>query len=144
MLTLLTLLTLLFTFTCVAYAAEPAETVSVVTEDLGNGFTAVVTTTVSHPMARTSYVDGNRTWDISYLGSKIGSVSLTVRFSYNGSSATAMQAVASHSASSGWSYSNEKVTCSGNKGTISAKFSKNGSSTSINKSISCSPMGVIS
>ena len=102
---MLTLLTLLFTFTCVAYAAE---TVSVVTEDLGNGFTAVVTTTVSHPMARTSYVDGNRTWDISYLGSKIGSVSLTVRFSYNGSSATAMQAVASHSASSGWSYSTKK------------------------------------
>lgn len=128
-----------------ALAVNQSQT-SVMNEDWGNGITAVVTTTVddSSTATRAEWTPKtvHRTWTIYKSDVEIGSVTLNVIFSYNGTSSKVAAYSSSHTTASGWSYGNESISVSGGKCTISGKFTGSGSLT-FTKSVSCSPTGVI-
>lgn len=127
-----------------SYKSEPQTTVT--TEDWGNGFTAVVTTNIydSGAMTRaTPTRDTDRTWTIYYGSTNVGTVKLEVTFAYNGSSAWVTDSKASHTTKPGWTYSNQRITESTGKCSVSGRFTGTGT-VNFTKSISCSPSGVIS
>lgn len=127
-----------------AYHNEPQVTVT--TEDWGDGITAVVTTTVYENTYARSYTTkpANRTWNIYDNGTAIGSMTLNVNFSYNGTTAKVASYTSSHTTKSGWSYKNEYISASGGTCTISADFASSSKTIYARKSISCSATGVIS
>lgn len=75
----------------------------------------------------------------------IAEVSLTGTFSYNGTTATAISASASHTTYQSWSYKNESVTTSGNKARVTAILTKLFSSNiPVDITLTCSPTGKLS
>lgn len=143
-----------------SFAAEAAvqrsqETVASVTEeDLGNGFTMKTVIVVQKVNARsvqssTQTRTAKKTSTVEHNGDRVGSMTLTANFGYNGSSAWVNSMSTGHSMTSGWTYEDEQTWKSGGTANMSAVMAKKlGSITLVSVepqiSISCSSTGQIS
>ena len=128
-----------------ALAEGPGEQViDLGVEDLGGGFTRRTTLTITGGNARSGLITGTRASDYYSGSSWVGSVALTGTFSYNGSTATALSASASHSTAPGWSYGPESVWCSGPTAYCMSSFTGSGGRVGVSLALTCSPGGAIS
>ena len=125
----------------------PEETVTIV-KALENGITVESIITVHESFSAFSTMatkKATKTDTYKRNGTQIATVSITASFGYDGSSSWVNSASVSKSVSSGWTYSNEKITTSGGTATVTAILSKIGvASMDIYTYISCSPDGEIS
>lgn len=129
--------------------------ISVSEENLGNGFTMkTVTSVLKSNMGLLANVSSQsktyrRTGVVEHNGSRIGSITLTASFGYDGSSAWVNSMRTSHSIASGWSYENESTWKSGGTANMSASMIKRLAFITIAEadpslSMTCSPSGQIS
>lgn len=123
--------------------AEP-ETVSAVTEDLGNGFTATTTISVEPSIARASTKKATISRDYKYNGDWIATISMTATFSYSSSSVSVTSATHSKSLASGWSFSNATIKKSGGTATLTGDLKKSVFDVPVSMSLTCSKTGEIS
>jgi hypothetical protein len=122
-------------------AGTPA---SVEIEDLGNGFTSETVWTIYPATARSSYnVTGKAERSYKYNGSEIATITFTVKFSYNGTSSSVVSTSYSKSLTSGWSYTDHKITTSGGSATMTGNLKKSSLSVPVRINITCSPTGTI-
>ncbi len=129
--------------------------ISVSEKDLGNGFTMETVISIPksssklHVNAITQTRTANATNTVKRGGSRVGSITLTANFGYNGSSAWVNSMSAGHSVASGWSYENESTWSSGGTANMSASMVQKLGFITIAEvdpsiSITCSPSGQIS
>lgn len=125
----------------------PEEAVTTVTA-LGNGITVESTVTIHGSVSAFSTMEtkkATKTDTYKRNGTQIATVSITASFGYDGSSSWVNSASVSKSVSSGWIYSNESITTSGDTAAVTAILSKIGvASIDVYTYISCSPDGEIS
>lgn len=133
-------LTMIAAFSC---SAQESKTVTY-TEDLGNGFTAVVTITDKTTVWARGMGSRSISKDYYHDGSFIGAAVLYGQFNYNGSSSSAISARGSGSGANGWTYSGQKVWTSGNGAYLNATLSKNGTYVPVSLSLHCDANGNVS
>lgn len=126
---------------CFAY--ERADTTVM---DLGDGTTVETTTTIYDSDLRDSTKKAERTMTYKNNGVRIGSVTLTVTFGYDGSSAWVVSASGSSDMESGWSYKNQSISKSGGTAKLTAdiKNTSIGGVVPVDISLTCSKSGSIS
>ena len=113
-------------------------------EDLGGGFTRRTTLTVTAGNARSGPIYGTKDSNYYHGAEWVGYVALSGTFTYNGSTATALSASASHSTAPGWSYGPESVWCSGPTAYCMSSFTGSGGRVGVSLALTCSPGGAIS
>ena len=131
---------ILTAMTALACAAEPEGNVI----DLGGGF-YMVETVSSYSLSRGgNLVYGNKSGNVYYESTWIGSATLNATFDISGSAAKAVDAYMEGSGRNGGSYTRGTTSCSGNRASGTAYFSYNGTGKTARLSISCSPDGKLS
>lgn len=143
------LLTVVMLFAMMPFSgAANVERVTTETVDLGDGFTAKITTTVIigsvQGRAGEQTAVGKKETDVIYNGSKIGEFKITGNFSYNGSSAWATSDSCSASAKSGYRYSGKSPSHSGATVRGSCTFTGNGANKYVTLSLTCDRNGNVS
>lgn len=130
-------------------SALPSHTV---TENLGNGPTVEIKTTVYNTCAAlklSSVRSATKTKTYKENGTVVATVTLNATFEYNGSSAWVTGKSAGHSTVSGWSYSDESFKTGGTTARLSATLTHWFAVIPMRKinadvSLTCSPSGIIS
>lgn len=131
----------LFSLSC--FAQENSSAKIIHTEDLGNGFTAVVTLSETNGMTRSSKTH-SITKEYYKDGTYIGAATLYASFYYDGSSSSATAASGAGAGSNGWSYSSQSVWTSGNNAYLNATLSKNGTFIPVSLTLRCDAHGNVS
>lgn len=112
--------------------------------DLGNGFYMITTEKMSDIQLYDGSKTVEKTGNVYYSGTHVGSITLTATFVYGGSSVAVTSKSISVSTDNGWSYKNSKTSSSGGTATASCTFYKGSQSTSASVSITCDKNGNVS
>lgn len=131
-------LIMLLTLSVAASAAEPQKI------DMGDGFYMITTTKLSDIQLYGGSVTGDKTADVYYSGTYVGSITITATFIYDGSRVGVESKSASASTSNGWSYKSKSATGSGGSATGSCTFYKGSTSKSASVTVYCDKNGNIS
>lgn len=137
---------LMFSISLPCYAASIEETISITTENLGNGITVETEIVELNSNARATYQKTGSVKKTYKNGSSvIATVTLTATFTYDNTSASVKSTSSSHTVASGWTYKNEDIWDSGNTAYLSAQLYNFPIGTvDVDMSLSCSPTGVLS
>ncbi|MGE4548774.1 MAG: hypothetical protein AB7C89_04365 [Intestinibacillus sp.] len=144
---LLSLVTV-FCLSASAFALTPPDEGEVI--DLGDGYYLVVDgieqSTLTNPLARLSGTTINATKNASvYNGSvKIGNISISGNFTYNGTTAVANYGSVSGSGLNGWTYSSGSASCYAATVTGHYTFKLSTTSKSFTLYLICQPDGSVS
>ncbi|MCI8856880.1 MAG: hypothetical protein HFH26_10110 [Clostridiaceae bacterium] len=143
------LLTVIMLFAMMPFSgAANVERVTTETVDLGDGFTAEITTTVIigsvQGRAGEQTITGKKETDVIYNGMEIGKLKISGNFSYDGSSARATSDSCSAYAESGYRYSGKSSSHSGATVRGSCTFTGNGANKYVSLSMTCDRNGNVS
>ncbi|QNK39232.1 hypothetical protein [Caproicibacter fermentans] len=133
--------------------SQKAQSTSVTTENLGNGFTVETKTTIFNSataaLVTFSTRSATRTKTYKANGSTVATVTLQASFGYDGSSAWVISKSASHSTVSGWSYGSESLKAYKDTASLSSTLTQWSGvipiqTVDVDISLTCSPSGTIS
>jgi len=143
------LLTVIMLFAMMPFSgAANVERITTETVDLGDGFTAEITTTVIiesvQGRAGVQTIRESKKSNVKSSGVLVGSFELSGRFSYDGSSAWATSDSCSASAEPGYRYSGKSSSHSGATVRGSCTFTGNGANKYVTLSLTCDRNGNVS
>lgn len=145
------LLAFLLLFTFSLFPAQAADRPYVTSNyiDLGNGYGVKTTITIYFKSENTKgpvqFITASKDRTYTLNGTEIATITITATFSYNGVTSWVNSSSVSKSVASGWTYSGENITNSGNTASVTATLSRpTYNQVPVYTSISCSAAGVIS
>lgn len=143
------LLTVIMLFAMMPFSgAANVERITTETVDLGDGFTAEITTTVIiesvQGRAGVQTIKESKKSNVKSSGVLVGSFELSGRFSYDGSSAWATSDSCSASAEPGYSYSGKSSSHSGATVRGACTFTGKGVNVPVSLSLTCDRNGNVS